>query len=506
MNGKNHNCPFGRICMYTPCRYQGQEHTCPEFLECCQDSIVMLPVRLLHPHPENPRKDLGDLEELATSIAAKGILQNLTVTPRLKAGELTGGEWMSGYTVVMGHRRLAGAKQAGLTEVPCRIVPMSHREQLENMLLENMARSDLTRLEEAEGFQLLLDLGDSVEDVAQKTGFSESTVRRRVKLLELDRESLKKAELRGGTMADYEKLTRIEDEKERNKVLGLIGTAEFAGALRSAINAQENRKYLDGVEAELRSADWCREVTEQEMRSGDYEYFTSYSIYNKLQPAAPKDAGQREYIFWRSGNSVYLYGKRIPLKDKPMTPEQKLRQEYQLRMSELLQELELMEQEHRDLREEFIERFDAFNTYGDEILAFCVRALLLGDEPDPEDVAAWLNISCDDHDELNEQELDGVLFRRAGDAALYTAYLALESGRSSGWRRGWNSDLQTQTPVEAQVLPEREALYKCLRSLGYELNLEEQKALVGDLRQIGEAKRLLEEYKEEVKKLDQGEN
>lgn len=505
MNGKNPNCPFGRICMYTPCAFQGEEHNCSEFKDCCQDSIVMLPVRLLHPHPENPRKDLGDLEELAESIKAKGVLQNLTVTPRLVNGEISGKEWMQGYTVVMGHRRLAGAKQAGLTEVPCRIVPMSHREQLENMLLENMARSDLTRLEEAEGFQLLLDLGDSVEDVAQKTGFSESTVRRRVKLLELDRESLKKAELRGGTMADYEKLGKIEDPEKRNKVLGMIGTAEFAGALRGAINAQENRKYLDGVEAELRSADWCREVTEQEMRSGDYAYVDCYGIYNKRQPAAPKDAGDREYVFWRSGNNVYIYGERIKEKDKPLTAREKLRQEYQRRMSELVQELELMNQEHRDLREEFIERFDAFNTYADEILAFCVRAILEGDCPDREDLAGLLNIQFDDDDGLDPEALDRQLRNRPAEVALYTAYCCFEDGQNGFWRRKWDSSLQASVPV-ADEDELKVTLYKCLRSLGYEMNLEEQKALAGDLPQLRAAKALLEEYEQEGKRLDQGEN
>lgn len=54
------------------------------------------------------------------------------------------------------------------------------------MLLENMQRSDLTVYEQAQGFQMMLDLGESISDISEKTGFSETTVRRRVKLLELD--------------------------------------------------------------------------------------------------------------------------------------------------------------------------------------------------------------------------------------------------------------------------------------------------------------------------------
>ena len=86
------------------------------------------------------------------------------------------------FTVVIGHRRLAAAKLAGLKEVPCVIASMDAKEQVRTMLLENMQRSDLTVYEQAQGFQMMLDMGDSVEDIAAKSGFSKTTVRRRVKI------------------------------------------------------------------------------------------------------------------------------------------------------------------------------------------------------------------------------------------------------------------------------------------------------------------------------------
>ena len=64
------------------------------------------------PHPENPRKDVGDVTELADSIKANGIMQNLTVVPHEEDGRHC-------YRVIIGHRRLAAAKAAGLEEVPC---------------------------------------------------------------------------------------------------------------------------------------------------------------------------------------------------------------------------------------------------------------------------------------------------------------------------------------------------------------------------------------------------
>lgn len=116
-------------------------------------TITFIPVGRLLAHPENPRKDLGDLTELTDSIRTKGILQNLTVVP-VDADNL-----YTSYTVVIGHRRLAAAKAAGLESVPCVVTSMSYQEQIETMLLENMQRNDLTVYEQALGFQQLSLLG-----------------------------------------------------------------------------------------------------------------------------------------------------------------------------------------------------------------------------------------------------------------------------------------------------------------------------------------------------------
>jgi len=83
--------------------------------------LVMLPVKEIQPHPNNPRKDLGDLSELTESIKKNGIMQNLTVVKN------EGG----GYTVIIGHRRLEAAKAAGVSEVPCAVAELDEGEQPE---------------------------------------------------------------------------------------------------------------------------------------------------------------------------------------------------------------------------------------------------------------------------------------------------------------------------------------------------------------------------------------
>ena len=124
------------------------------------NEIIMIPLEQLHHHPENPRKDLGDLTELADSIRERGVMQNLTVVPghRMTKKEWTeaaraegadkasaeasydpeNAEVSDGFTVVIGNRRMEASKMAGLDAVPCVISDMDHKTQISTMLMENM--------------------------------------------------------------------------------------------------------------------------------------------------------------------------------------------------------------------------------------------------------------------------------------------------------------------------------------------------------------------------------
>lgn len=184
--------------------------------------ITNINAKLIHQHPDNPRKDLGDLTELSESIKKKGIMQNLTVIP---------GHWDENrahhdeeYTLIIGHRRFAAGKMEGVTMYPCRIVQdMSYKDQVGTMLEENMQRIDLTPLEQAEGFQMMLDLGDTEEQIAEKTGFSRTTVHRRLEIAKLDRDLVKEKTDEDGVyqlnLKDLAQLSRIEDVETRNRIL-----------------------------------------------------------------------------------------------------------------------------------------------------------------------------------------------------------------------------------------------------------------------------------------------
>lgn len=213
-------------------------------------ALIMLPVDMIYPHPDNPRKDLGDIGELTESIRTNGIYQNLTVV----RGHYVGNDYVpyDGYMAVIGHRRLAAAKAAGLADVPCVVAEMDHQTQVQTMLLENMQRSDLTVYEQAQGFQMLLDFGASIDEIAEKSGFSKNTVRRRVKMMELDQEKLKEVSSRQLSLSDFDELAKIDDISKRNSVLQVIGTSDFAYRMRSVLSEQEINKYLPEAKKEMR--------------------------------------------------------------------------------------------------------------------------------------------------------------------------------------------------------------------------------------------------------------
>ena len=281
--------------------------------------ITYIPIRQLYPHPDNPRKELGDLSELAASIKENGVYQNLTVIPGhyLNSREYIakcvdeGGDaaaaaaawtpkavWSSeDYTIIIGHRRAAAAQQAGLYELPCAIVEMDEREQMQTMMIENMQRSDLTVYEQAQGFQMMMDFGQTVEQISDKSWFSQSTIRRRIKLLELNRDSFKKAEKRGATLSDFAQLDKIEDLEARNRVLETLGTQNFNRAMQDAL---EQQKW------QHQKAEWVEQLkkfaTEDSQASYQtHEHVNAYGKWStKKEVVMPEDADQA--VTWTSSD------------------------------------------------------------------------------------------------------------------------------------------------------------------------------------------------------------
>ncbi len=288
--------------------------------------ITNISIEKLRPHPNNPRKDLGDLTELSESIKANGVFQNLTVVPN---GDDT-------YTVIIGHRRMAAAELAGLTELPCAIVEMSEKDQLGTMLLENMQRSDLTVYEQAQGFQMMLDLGESVESIAEKTGFGKSTIYKRVKLCQLDAEKFKQAQERGATLEDYAKLDKITDPELKNRALDSIGTQNFDNAVRIAVADEKYNEKLVKWETLLSSFAYRMADFDCSKYESVKRLYMTDSEYDKFK--IPEDSHTVEY-YYIIGNESWNRDRITIFKERTKTSLQEAQEQEERRLKEEDREL-----------------------------------------------------------------------------------------------------------------------------------------------------------------------
>lgn len=414
--------------------------------------LKYIDVGLISQHPDNPRKDLGDLTELADSIRANGILQNLTV---VKAHE----SFIS-YRCVIGHRRLAAAKLAGLQEVPCMISDMEYPEQIATMLLENMQRNDLTVYEQAQSFQMLLGFGETINTIAEKTGFSETTVRRRVKLIDLDQEKFKASVERGGTLMDYAELEKIKDIDLRNSVLESLGTSNFQWKLRDAIAKEAAEKNKNALIEELRK--FALQVND----TAGLRLIRHYSCYSQIETIdIPKDAGEAKYYFMVSDqNWIALYVESFDAQPEPQANTNTVTQnDNRLQLRESFRQVT---ERAYQLRQDFV--FGLSNAAAkksfDIVIGYAVRALFedRGCSDFYSCFAKVFNIQVDEAaDEM--EDIGAVVKEFPARSLLMAVYGALDSEHLRYW--GWDNQYEKDEDLNL--------VYEFLGKLGYEMSDEE---------------------------------
>jgi len=193
--------------------------------------LVQLPVGSVRPNSRQPRRrfDAEGITELAESVRAQGLVQPVVVRP---AGA---GAW----ELIAGERRWRAARTAGLATIPALVRESDDRESLLLALVENVAREDLSPIEEARAYAVLIDeFGLSLGEVAERVGRSKPTVSNRIRLLELPEDVIGLVE-RGSI-----------SEGHARAILGLPGHDA-----RRALARQVVRKGLT-VRATERAARW----------------------------------------------------------------------------------------------------------------------------------------------------------------------------------------------------------------------------------------------------------
>lgn len=286
----------------------------------------MIKIEKIHPHPDNPRKDVGDVTELADSIRHFGVLQNLILIPAEEGDE---------YLVLCGHRRLAATRKAMLSELPAEILwDIDRKEQIAMMLSENMQRSDLTVQEEAQGFQMMLDLGSSINDIIRKTGFSETKIRHRIKMNELDQDTLTEKMSQDISINDLIKLEQIKDIEERNKCLESIGTSDFDWNVKSAMRKQAKVEFFETCSELMKRArveksncytwqmDHGRAVTFQKYTKNDVAV-----LLNELQEYKESHEDDRPIIYTEDSTSITFGLERVKTEEDLEKAEKRLKEE-----------------------------------------------------------------------------------------------------------------------------------------------------------------------------------
>lgn len=176
---------------------------------------LTLKISELEPNHNQPRKDFDEkaLTELAESIKQHGLIQPILVRPILGGG----------YQIVAGERRYRASRMAGLTEVPVTIRDLTEEETMEIALIENLQRENLNPLEEALGYQSLMEEYDmSQEQVAQAVGKSRPAVANTLRLLNLPSavtELIKEGKISSG---HGRALLAVEDDEEKVRIANQI--------------------------------------------------------------------------------------------------------------------------------------------------------------------------------------------------------------------------------------------------------------------------------------------
>lgn len=456
--------------------------------------VFNLPIEWLHPHPHNPRKDLGDLSELVESIKAVGIKQNLTVVPdRDENGDMLD----DSYTVIIGHRRMAAAKAAGFKELPCAIdMEITPAEQIALMLHENMQRRQLTPLEEGLGFQQLqLEFGWPVGKISEYSGFSETTVRNRLRLTQFDKTKVKKAyEERQPKLVEFEALSKVKDEEKRNELLEKIGTFGFMTMVQTALEEEAEAVFMESLKTIPQLSDAVVLSSVDTWNSCKYKRLKSIKVpddgvidekFLASLPTVPNRQRHHYIHFDRCAGEKRLtfYTKVKPVKQESSKEALQRREN----IAKAWADLEALGRKYYQLRKNFVENF--YCRSNEQIMLVLQGAVfasvsgavkyynsserlkemekILGIEPP--DANAYVPEA-----ERTLKLIAKIREIKKSDVTSFVYQLFTDSDEVECY--GWNTK---NWPVHSSKRPEKIALYAWLESLGFETSDEEKALLDG---------------------------
>lgn len=252
------------------------------------ERVVVKPIPLVQisPNPDQPRKKFNEkeLQELSESIREKGVLVPIILRTVKNKPYL--------YEIVAGERRYRAAKMAGLTEIPALVKTLTNQNAMEIALIENVQRENLNPIEEAEGYQNLMEKCEyTMGDVSRLIGKSESYIRNLMRINSLP-ESVKELVRNGELSASHARTIAVSDNPEQlahdivNNKLSVADTqkqVKQSGRKKNCRQIQTNTldiTYVEKIESKL-SKTFGTKVKLREKRGGAGEFIISFA--NRIQ-------------------------------------------------------------------------------------------------------------------------------------------------------------------------------------------------------------------------------
>ncbi len=252
------------------------------------ERVVVKPIPLVQisPNPDQPRKKFKEheLQELADSIKEKGVLVPIILRTVQNKPYL--------YEIVAGERRYRAAKMAGLNEIPALVKTLTNQNAMEIALIENVQRENLNPIEEAEGYQNLMEKCEySMADVSKLIGKSESYIRNLMRINSLP-ESVKEMVRNGELSASHARTIAVSDNPEQlahDIINNKLSVAETQKQVKQSDRKKTSRSfktnsidaaYVNKIESKL-SKLFDTKVKLREKRGGAGEFIISFA--NRVQ-------------------------------------------------------------------------------------------------------------------------------------------------------------------------------------------------------------------------------
>lgn len=196
--------------------------------------VVDLPLSELRPNPYQPRKIFDDeaLNELAASIKANGVFQPIIVKKTIK-----------GYDIVAGERRYRASKKAGLTTIPAIVKDFTDEEMMNIALLENLQREDLTAIEEANAYKVMIENSNiTQEELANRVGKSRSHITNILGLLKLPKSVQDMVLYNKISMGHARVLSKLEDKDQVEELAEKVIKEDLTVRELESLSNKENLK------------------------------------------------------------------------------------------------------------------------------------------------------------------------------------------------------------------------------------------------------------------------